>query len=50
VLVDSAPIPTPALSAARGGQSALGSAAPRATPPRPGRADERGLAKDNPFK
>jgi hypothetical protein len=32
-------------------QSAVGSAAPRPAAPRPaGRADERGLAKDNPFK
>lgn len=49
-LADSAPIPTPAVSAARAPQSGLGSAAPRVAPPRPGRADERGLAKDNPFK
>jgi serine/threonine-protein kinase len=49
-LADSAPIPSPAVSAARSPQSGLGSAAPRVAPPRPGRADERGLAKDNPFK
>jgi serine/threonine-protein kinase len=49
-LADSAPIPGPAVSAARSPQSGLGSAAPRVAPPRPGRADERGLAKDNPFK
>ena len=43
--------PSPAgVSAARAPQSGLGSAAPRVAPPRPGRADERGLAKDNPFK
>ncbi len=40
----------PAPSAARAAQSTVGSAAPR-VPVRPlGRADERGLAKDNPFK
>jgi eukaryotic-like serine/threonine-protein kinase len=49
-LADSAPIPAPVASAARSPQTALGSAAPRVAPPRPGRADERGLAKDNPFK
>jgi len=39
------------VSTARSPQSGLGSAAPRIVPPpRPGRADERGLAKDNPFK
>lgn len=43
--------PRAASSAARPAQSAVGSAAPRAATPRPaGRADERGLAKDNPFK
>ena len=43
--------PAPAApSAARPAQSTVGSAAPR-VPARPlGRADERGLAKDNPFK
>jgi len=47
---DSAP-PVAAGSSARAAQSALGSAAPRVAPPRSaGRADERGLAKDNPFK
>jgi serine/threonine-protein kinase len=46
-LTDPAP---PAPSAARAAQSTVGSAAPR-VPTRPlGRADERGLAKDNPFK
>ena len=51
-LADSAQPPPPAQPAAsaRATQSALGSAAPRVAPPRPGRADERGLAKDNPFK
>lgn len=50
-LADSAQAsPPPAVSAARAPQSGLGSAAPRIAPPRPGRADERGLAKDNPFK
>jgi len=49
-LAEPGPIPAPAVSAARGPQTALGSAAPRVAPPRPGRADERGLAKDNPFK
>jgi eukaryotic-like serine/threonine-protein kinase len=48
-LADSAPRAAP-LSAARAAQTTLGSAAPRPVPPRPGRADERGLAKDNPFK
>jgi len=40
----------PPVTSARGPQSGLGSAAPRGALPRPGRADERGLAKDNPFK
>jgi eukaryotic-like serine/threonine-protein kinase len=49
-LADSAPPAVP-VSSARAPQSALGSAAPRVVPPRAvGRADERGLAKDNPFK
>jgi serine/threonine-protein kinase len=48
-LADSAALAPPA-SAARAPQSGLGSAAPRVAPPHPGRADERGLAKDNPFK
>jgi len=48
VLAGSAPAPV--VSSARAAQSGLGSAAPRVVPPRPGRADERGLAKDNPFK
>ncbi|MEI9954637.1 MAG: protein kinase [Pseudomonadota bacterium] len=39
-----------AVNSARAPQSTVGSAAPRVAPPRPGRADERGLAKDNPFK
>ena len=40
-----------ASAAPRAPQSGLGSAAPRAAATRPiGRADERGLAKDNPFK
>ena len=44
------PTPRPVASA-RPVQSAVGSAAPRAVAPRPaGRADERGLARDNPFK
>ena len=48
VLVDP---PPRAAAAARPAQSAVGSAAPRAVAPRAaGRADERGLAKDNPFK
>ena len=43
--------PTLPVTSARAAQSTLGSAAPRMVPPRPaGRADERGLAKDNPFK
>jgi serine/threonine-protein kinase len=38
-------------SSARAPQSTVGSGAPRVAAPRPaGRADERGLAKDNPFK
>jgi serine/threonine-protein kinase len=46
-LADSAP----AVVSARAPQSTVGSAAPRVAPPRAaGRADERGLAKDNPFK
>ena len=46
-----APSPAAAPGSARSLQSGLGSAAPRVAPPRPaGRADERGLAKDNPFK
>jgi len=52
-LADSTPQPAAAqpLASARVSQSGLGSAAPRVAPPRPaGRADERGLAKDNPFK
>ena len=40
-----------AASVPRLAQSAVGSGAPRVAAPRPaGRADERGLAKDNPFK
>jgi len=40
-----------ATSSARAPQTTVGSAAPRIAAPRPaGRADERGLAKDNPFK
>jgi hypothetical protein len=43
--------PPRSVSAARPVQTAVGSAAPRVAAPRPaGRADERGLAKDNPFK
>ena len=38
------------VNSARPPQTTVGSAAPRSAPPRPGRADERGLAKDNPFK
>jgi serine/threonine-protein kinase len=52
-LADSAlqPAATLPVNSARVPQSGLGSAAPRVAPPRPaGRADERGLAKDNPFK
>ncbi|HYP78230.1 MAG TPA: serine/threonine-protein kinase [Polyangiaceae bacterium] len=49
-LADSAPPTAPAASSARAAQSTLGSAAPRVALPRMGRADERGLAKDNPFK
>jgi len=49
-LADSAPR-VAAPSSARAAQSTLGSAPPRVVPPRAaGRADERGLAKDNPFK
>jgi eukaryotic-like serine/threonine-protein kinase len=42
----------PAPPSARSAQSAVGSAAPpvKAAPRQTGRADERGLAKDNPFK
>jgi serine/threonine-protein kinase len=47
-LVGSALVPV--VGSARAPQSGVGSAAPRVAPPRPGRADERGLAKDNPFK
>jgi len=43
-------VSAPPVNSARSPQSGLGSAAPRVAPPRPGRADERGLAKDNPFK
>lgn len=49
-LADSAPTSAPPANSARSPQSGLGSAVPRVAPPRPGRADERGLAKDNPFK
>jgi eukaryotic-like serine/threonine-protein kinase len=43
--------PPPAVpSAARSAQPALRSAPVSATPGKPGRAEERGLAKDNPFK
>ena len=49
-LPDSVSVAPPA-SAARAPQTGLGSGAPRVAAPRPaGRADERGLAKDNPFK
>ena len=49
-LIESATSAPPA-SAARAPQTGVGSGAPRAASPRPaGRADERGLAKDNPFK
>jgi serine/threonine-protein kinase len=49
-LADSAASALP-VTATRAPQSTLGSAAPRTAPPRTvGRADERGLAKDNPFK
>jgi len=49
-LADSAKASPPPVNAAHAAQSGLGSAPPRVAPPRPGRADERGLAKDNPFK
>jgi hypothetical protein len=47
------PNSAPAAPSARAAQSAVGSAAPSpktAAPRQTGRADERGLAKDNPFK
>ena len=51
-LAESAPQPAAGLpvASARVPQSGLGSAAPRVAPRPAGRADERGLAKDNPFK
>ncbi|HKO48467.1 MAG TPA: hypothetical protein VJV79_12125, partial [Polyangiaceae bacterium] len=49
-LADSAQLAAP-ISSARAPQPTVGSAASRVAPPRAaGRADERGLAKDNPFK
>jgi hypothetical protein len=47
-----APAPAPAVSTTPSATTAVRSAAPAAAhpAPRPGRSDERGLAKDNPFK